>query len=381
MGAGTTVTREQIEAMPSINRNIQDFVRLDPRVAQTDKARSEISVGGQNPRYNSITIDGVSSHDTFGLEGNSLPTPRQPFSMDAIDEIAVDVANYDVTISGGTGGVINAVTKSGTNEFHGSVYGIYRDNDWSGKNQNDIRLRRCSTDEQTYGVTFGGPLVKDKLFFFVNYEKLRPARACHRQLGLRSARLGREQHRRHHPGARSTSVIALSQAKGFDPGTLAKPLAGHRERGVRHQARLEHHRRPARQLPLRQDRAEHAVPAGLRATTSLALNTYHYVHDFKLETYVAQLFSDWTDNFSTEAKVSYRDYSAVRNPLADLPAIADPHRQQHAELRYRREHPRQRPGHRDLERFFAGNLFLGDHTSSSAPTTSRNEIYNLFAAA
>ncbi|MGO4777736.1 carboxypeptidase regulatory-like domain-containing protein, partial [Lysobacter sp. 2RAB21] len=134
MGAGSVVTRQQLEQMPTINRNLQDFVRLDPRVVQTDKSRNEISVGGQNPRYNVIRVDGVSTNDSFGLGGNGLPTPKQPFSMDVIDEVSIDVANYDVTIAGGTGGVINAVTKSGTNDFHGSVYGVYRDNDWSGKN-------------------------------------------------------------------------------------------------------------------------------------------------------------------------------------------------------------------------------------------------------
>ncbi|MEP6633792.1 MAG: carboxypeptidase regulatory-like domain-containing protein, partial [Luteimonas sp.] len=106
MGAGSNVTRQQIEAFPSINRNLQDYVRLDPRVTQTDKGRNEISVGGQNPRYNAIRVDGISTNDAFGLEANSLPTPRQPFSMDAIDEISVDVANYDVISSGGVGGVI-----------------------------------------------------------------------------------------------------------------------------------------------------------------------------------------------------------------------------------------------------------------------------------
>ena len=170
MGAGSNVTREQIEAFPSIERNLQDYARLDPRVVQTDKSRNEISVGGQNPRYNAIRVDGISTNDAFGLESNGLPTPRQPFSMDAIDEISVDVANYDVTISGGTGGVINAVTKSGTNEFHGSVYGLYRDNSMVRENEDGSDFSGFE-DETTYGMTFGGPLVKDRLFFFLNYEK------------------------------------------------------------------------------------------------------------------------------------------------------------------------------------------------------------------
>ena len=105
MGAGTNLNREQIEALPSINRNIQDYVRMDPRISQVSKSDGSISAGGQNTRYNAIRIDGVSVADPFGLESNNLPTERQPVSMDAIQEINIDLANYDTTISGGTGAV------------------------------------------------------------------------------------------------------------------------------------------------------------------------------------------------------------------------------------------------------------------------------------
>ncbi|MGH8029201.1 MAG: carboxypeptidase regulatory-like domain-containing protein, partial [Arenimonas sp.] len=169
MGAGTDLTSEQLTSFPSIQRDLQDYARLDPRLSQTDKERGEISVAGQNSRYNSITVDSVSVNDTFGLEANNLPTLRQPISMDAIEAINVSVANYDVAASGATGALINAVTKSGTNEFHGSVYGLYRDNDWSGKSENGIRPVLFDTEE-TYGGTFGGPIIEDKLFFFINYE-------------------------------------------------------------------------------------------------------------------------------------------------------------------------------------------------------------------
>ena len=177
MGTGTNLAREQIEALPSINRNIQDFVRLDPRISQSDKSRGELTVGGQNPRYNAIRIDGVNTSDTFGLEANNFPTRRQPVSMDAIEAINVDISNYDTTITGATGAVIDAVTKSGTNEFHGSVYGTYRDNDMVGDNPTNGAPFSGFNSEKTYGATFGGPLVKDKLFFFVNYEKFEQDRA------------------------------------------------------------------------------------------------------------------------------------------------------------------------------------------------------------
>ena len=129
MGTGTNVDRQTIESLPSVNRNIQDYIRLDPRISQVSKADGAISVGGQNTRYNAIRIDGIGAGDPFGLESNNLPTERQPVSMDAIQEINIDIANYDTTIAGGTGAVINAVTKSGTNNFGGTVYYAYRDKD------------------------------------------------------------------------------------------------------------------------------------------------------------------------------------------------------------------------------------------------------------
>src|SRR5690606_16237102 len=178
MGSGTSVQQEKIEALPSINRNIQDYVRLDPRVSQSDKARGELTVGGQNPRYNAIRIDGVNTSDTFGLESNNFPTIRQPVSMDAIEAINIDISNYDTTITGATGAVIDAVTKSGTNEFHGSVYGVYRNTDMVGDSVTSGASFNGFNDEQTYGATFGGPIVKDKLFFFANYEKFVQDRAA-----------------------------------------------------------------------------------------------------------------------------------------------------------------------------------------------------------
>jgi outer membrane receptor for ferrienterochelin and colicin len=376
MGAGSVVTRQQLEQMPTINRNLQDFVRLDPRVVQTDKSRNEISVGGQNPRYNVIRVDGVSTNDSFGLGGNGLPTPKQPFSMDVIDEVSIDVANYDVTIAGGTGGVINAVTKSGTNEFHGSVYGIYRDNDWSGKNSADVRPKLFDS-EGTYGGTFGGPLIKDKLFFFANYEKY-----TGKELFTGNSSFGP-------PGSGANNIVNITPAQiaeiidisknvwGFDPGSLALPSLDTKseEYGLKIDWNIsDKHRANFRYA---QSKQSTAFLQGF-GSNSLALSTYHYVQDFEFKTYTAQLFSDWTDNFSTEAKVSYRDYSAVRNPQFDLPAIGV--RVGSNTLNFGTEENTQANilETKTWNGFFAGNLFLGEHTVKFGADYESNEVYNLF---
>lgn len=376
MGAGSVVTREQLEQMPTINRNLQDFVRLDPRVVQTDKSRNEISVGGQNPRYNVIRVDGVSTNDSFGLGGNGLPTPKQPFSMDVIDEVSIDVANYDVTIAGGTGGVINAVTKSGTNEFHGSLYGVYRDNDWSGKNSADTRPKLFD-NESTYGGTFGGPLIKDKLFFFANYEKY-----TGKELFTGNSSFGP-------PGSGANNIVNITPAQiaeiidisknvwGFDPGGLGLPSLDTKseEYGLKIDWNIsDRHRANFRYA---QSKQSTAFLQGF-GSNSLALSSYHYVQDFEFKTYTAQLFSDWTDNFSTEAKVSYRDYSAVRNPQFDLPAIGV--RVGSNTLNFGTEENTQANvlETKTWNGFFAGNLFLGDHTVKFGADYESNEVYNLF---
>ena len=376
MGAGSNVTRQQIEAFPSINRNLQDYVRLDPRVAQTDKSRNEISISGQNPRYNVVRVDGISTNDSFGLESNSLPTPKQPFSMDVIDEISVDVANYDVTVSGGTGGVINAVTKSGTNDFHGSVYGIYRDNDWSGKNQNDIRPKLFDS-ESTYGVTFGGPLVKDRLFFFANYEKYKGKGLFTGNSGFGPVGSG-ESNIVNITQPEIDEIIDISQdVWGFDPGTLAKPALNSEseEYGLKIDWNVTDNQRAS----FRYSKSEQNT-ANLQGfnSSSLALNTYHYIRDFKLESYTAQLFSDWTDNFTTEAKISYRDYSAVRSPLADLPAIAIRIGSNTLNLGTEENTHANVLKTETWNAFVAGNLFLDAHTVKFGFDYEDNDIYNLF---
>ena len=373
-GSTSNISREQINSFPSVNRNIQDYVRLDPRIAQTDKARNEISAGGQNTRFNAIRIDGVNTSDAFGLESNSLPTPKQPISMDVIDAINVSVANYDVTIGGATGAVINAVTKSGGNEFHGSVYGTYRENDWSGKNQSDVRPNIFDTDE-TYGGTFGGPLIEDRLFFFVNYEK-----TTFSGVGTNFGPTG----------SGATNIVPITQAQideviaisrdvwGFDPGVLQVPESLDtisEEYAIKLDWNItDQHRANFRYSSSDQSQAN-VVGFG---NNSLALSSYLYQRDFKFDTTTAQLFSDWTDTFSTEFKLSYRDYSAVRTPVADLPSIGV--RIGNAFLNLGTEENT----HANIletetwNSYFIGNWFLGDHEVKFGVDYENNDIYNLF---
>jgi hypothetical protein len=185
-GISTNVSRREIEAMPAPDRSIQNIVRLDPRIVITDRERGEFSAIGQNSRYNNITVDSVSANDPFGLNANGLPTLATPISQDTIEEYNISTANYDTSIRRGVGANVNAVTKSGTNDFHGSVYYVFQNQDMIGKNENDAKYTAFSR-QWTGGATVGGPIVKDKLFFFLSAEKSVKVGAG----PLRPVRLGR----------------------------------------------------------------------------------------------------------------------------------------------------------------------------------------------
>lgn len=168
-GAATNVSREQIERLPTLSRSLQDFTRLTPQASGN-------SIGGTNNRYNNITIDGAVNNDVFGLSGSGTPggsAGTQPISLDAIQEIQVVIAPYDVKQGNFTGGGINAITRSGTNKFSGSVYGFGRNENIIGKAVEGPREKADEFKNYQYGVRIGGPIIPDKLFFFTNYDATR----------------------------------------------------------------------------------------------------------------------------------------------------------------------------------------------------------------
>jgi hypothetical protein len=178
-GTSTNVSSAQLQSLPTINRNIQDFARLTPqgisRSGNSDGTAFGMEFAGQSNKYNQFTIDGALSNDVFGLAGsgtNGGQAGTNPISIEAIQELQILLSPYDVTQGGFTGGGINAVTKSGTNDFHGSAYGYLSNQDMIGKSVlNDTKY--ATFKNQTYGISLGGPIIKNKLFFFGNYERIR----------------------------------------------------------------------------------------------------------------------------------------------------------------------------------------------------------------
>ncbi len=179
-GSETKVSEDMINTLPSADRGLNDYLRVTPQADVANNGATNgggISFSGVNNRFNSIFIDGAVNNDVFGLANsgtNGGQAGISPISPDAIEQIQVVLAPYDVTLGGFAGGGINAVTRSGTNEFEGSAYYFFRNQDLSGKTPTDDpnaeRTKLAPFSAKTYGARIGGPLIKNKLFFFANAE-------------------------------------------------------------------------------------------------------------------------------------------------------------------------------------------------------------------
>ena len=384
MGAGTNIGSRELASLPTINRNLQDIARTDPRLSQTDKDRGEISAAGQNSRYNSITIDGVRVNDTFGLEANGLPTIKQPISIDAIQAVQVNISNYDVTQQGYTGANINAVTKSGTNDFRGSVYYIYRDDNTSG----DRFFKRPDRyqpppvfKDTTAGFTLGGPIFKDKLFFFVNYEELKSNRNApiFGPIGAGLTDVGI-----------SNSDIAAAQAaataKGFDIGTFSS--AG--DLSVKDiLLKLDWNINDSHRASLRYSKTEEAQPIfpGYSGS-SFSLSSRNFTTAKTIDSLVAQLFSDWTESLSSEVKLSKRNYLSEPITQSNLPEIQLVYTTTapagtatgNRTLRFGTEETRHfnRLETETTNVYVAGNLTLAGHDIKAGTDIEKNDIFNAF---
>ncbi|RZV36487.1 MAG: TonB-dependent receptor [Chromatiales bacterium] len=297
VGVGRDFDRDTIEAIPSVNRDFVSTLATEPQIlVDNSVARGPaISMAGQNFRFNSVTIDGVAQNDNFGLSKNASATQRTPISIDAIEAINVNIAPYDVTYGNFIGGNINIVTKSGTNDWEGSVFAFTTDDSMTGDESEGVKLGIGDFSEDTYGFTLGGPIIKDKLFFFANYEKFETTRPSNSQTIDKIA------------GVEQVDVDRardiLIQEYGFDPGPFA---ASDKDQDEKILLKLdlnindEHRAVATYQVAdgdvLFDDFPEVAV-----------LQSNRYNINEKLEAFSAHVFSNWTDTFSTEVKIGFKN--------------------------------------------------------------------------
>ena len=165
-GAATNISRLTLENIPTVSRSMNDVMALTPQASSTT---SGLAVGGGTYRGSTVTVDGAAFNNAFGI-GPNLPAGGSPISLDAIEQMSINITPFDVRQSGFQGGAINAVTKSGSNEFHASVYDYYTSEKFRGAKVAGESLANTETLNHTIGATLGGPIIKNKLFFFLNGE-------------------------------------------------------------------------------------------------------------------------------------------------------------------------------------------------------------------
>ena len=165
-GVGTSISEQTMSSLPTVSRSMNDVMKLTPQASSTTNG---LAVGGGNYRSSYVTVDGAAFNNAFGI-GSNLPAGGAPISLDALEQMSVNITPFDVRHSGFTGGAINAVTKSGSNEWHASVYNYYNSDILKGDMVAGKEIKKTESLNNTTGFTVGGPIIKNKLFFFVNFE-------------------------------------------------------------------------------------------------------------------------------------------------------------------------------------------------------------------
>jgi hypothetical protein len=179
-GTQTIIGRDKLDNLPTVGRNVQDFLRFNPTVKFTGNQSdlAGVSIAGQNNRYNSFYIDGAVNNDQFGLSASGTNGGQAgvgPISIDAVDQFQVIISPYDASIGNFTGGGINATTRSGSNLTSGTVYSFIQNQNLTGKTPigpKDKAVKLAPFNSKTNGASIGGAIVKNKLFYFINYESI-----------------------------------------------------------------------------------------------------------------------------------------------------------------------------------------------------------------
>jgi len=310
MGTATSVSLEQIERLPTINRSINDYTRLTPQAAS---AAGGTSIAGSNNRYNNFQVDGAVLTDPFGLQPNRTPTDQinsQPISLDAIQEFQVEVSPFDVRSGGFVGGLINAVTRSGDNQFSGSAYYFGRNESFVGKLED--REYADFTNFQT-GARISGPIMQNKLFFFVNAEW---------ENDKRPSSIGPSDSNQPVKIAFSSAdfdrAISISQNTwGYDPGGYS-PITNE-TKNLKLFGRLDWNISNQHRLTLRSNYIDGDLDDGLvRTTAAYPLENTLFLRNNTTTSTVMELNSAFGNNKANQARLAFTTVRDKRTPEGEL---------------------------------------------------------------
>lgn len=376
-GTGRAFNEEQIQRAPTVNRDLKAALRLDPRVSLDPTNVDAISIAGANNRFNQLSVDGVRQGDDFGLNNNGYPTQRAPISLDAIEQLAVVTNPFDVEYSGFQGGLINIVTKSGSNDFSGSAFYYYTDDSITGdKSKNNTY--QFTFEEKTYGGTFGGPILRDKLFFFLSYEKLEST--VPQDFGPSGS--GAPNQVSGITVAEYNQVLDISnRIYRFDAGALGAALPEDDEKIL---ARVDWNITDDHRATFAYQKTEGnqtSDTGNSLSSRTIATLSHLYNRAITLEQYSGQIYSTWTDNFSTELKYGRKEVVTNQDSLrgTDFAEMevrtagggiinVGPDEFRHANVLTN-----------DLNSYKAkGEYLLGDHTITAGFEREELDVFNLF---
>jgi len=316
-GAETTIGRKELTALPTISRSAEDFTRLEP-------SASGGSFGGRNDQYNNYSLNGAVFNNPFGLDAATPggQTNAQPISLDAIDQIQVATAPYDVTLSGFTGASVNTVTKSGTNEIHGSAYAYYRNQDLTGNKVKGQEIFVPKLNQTQTGLSLGLPIIKNKLFIFGNFE-------IDDRTDLASSYIANDGNgvtAINESSVLASDLIAVSNALaslGYNTGAYEGFL--HKSESKKGIVKLDWNINDNHKLALiynfldaSKDKNAHPTALGFRGPNASILQFQNsgYQINNKLDSFLLELNSKFSESVSNKLQVGYTHFNDFRVPFS-----------------------------------------------------------------
>jgi len=367
-GPSSVFNLEDLENAPTVNRDIKDVIRADPRIYIDESFNDAIQCAGASPRFNSLTLDGIRLNDNFGLNSNGYPTESMPFSYDAIEQVAVELAPFDVEYGGFTACNINAVTKSGTNRFSGGLFFDYTSDSLAGDEIEGNSIDTGDYTEERYGFNVGGPIIEDTLFFFAAYEK----------------REGIRQHNYNFSRVTQGELDEIAQISrdlyGYDPGGF-KPSSPVEDEKIflkmdwnisdQHRASLSYNWNDG-----------FTISESDLGSTRIPFDGHFYERGAEIETFVGSVFSDWTDNFSTELRIGNTTLDNRQNSVDAASGFGEVQvRSADGATVYLGPDDSRQANQLNWENFtfkLAGTYLLGDHAITAGVEHEDLDVFNLF---
>ncbi len=397
-GLKKTLDAEDVASVVSITRDVRDLARRSALVTQNSRGDGGISIAGSNPRTNRITIDGAQAQDDFGLNTGGTPTRRGPISLDAVEQFTVDAVPIDVENGDFSGGALDVVLKSGGNDFHGTLFTNYLNDGMVGRKIRGASVKSPIT-QQNYGAFLSGPIWQDRLFFAASYERYESSDViatgptgsgfANSVRGIDQALIDRV-----------VNIFNTNYASEFDAGGIprSKPIVDEKY-SLKLDANITDRHRAS--FTARYALSEIYQPTNITTSTA-GLDSSWYLTGEEDYSYVAELNSDWTDNFSTQLRITQRDYERRQLPpsgqdfsdiqictaegtagvasiglptTCDLPGSSNPSQIRFGPDEFRHANALATD---NLTIQLKGEYSLGDHLFKFGFSTQKQEIFNIF---